>query len=151
MGSIMPVPIDLTIRDDLADLPAVSQAVDRIAAAAGMPPKALTQLQVALDEILSNVIKYAWPDGGSHQVRIIINVVEDAMEIVVVDDGRFFYPRAQAPPEPPVPGNRRRPGGLGIHLVRQLVDGFGYAHDNGCNRVTLTKRYASALSQMEKE
>jgi serine/threonine-protein kinase RsbW len=150
-GSMMPAPIDLTIRNDLADLPTVSQAVDRIAIAAGMRPNALAQFQVALDEILSNIIRYAWSDGGSHQLHITINVLDDAIEVVVVDDGQPFDPRAQAPPDLAVPGNRPRPGGLGIHLVRQLVDGFGYVRDNGCNRVTLTKRYASGLSQVETE
>jgi anti-sigma regulatory factor (Ser/Thr protein kinase) len=145
-----PEPINLTIRNDLADLPTVSQMLDSVARRAGMRAQTLMQLQVALDEILSNAINYAWPDGGSHYLRISFDVLDDAIEVVIVDDGQPFDPRAQAPPEPATPGSRPRPGGLGIHLVRQLVDEFRYARVDDCNRVTLTKRYTSALSQQGK-
>ena len=144
-------PTDLTIRNDLAELPTVSEMVDRIGAEAGMPPRALMQLQVALDEILSNVIKYAWPDGGAHALHVSVKLAEDAMEVVVIDDGRPFEPRAQAPPEPPPLGRRPRPGGVGIHMVRQLVDDFNYARVDGHNRITVTKRYASDLPQHERK
>jgi len=143
-------PINFTIRNDLADLPTVSEMLDRVAQGAGMPTRALMQLQVALDEILSNAIKYAWPDGGSHYLRISFDVHDDAMDIAIVDDGRPFDPRAQAPSDPAAPGSRPRPGGLGIHLVRQLVDGFSYTRVDNCNRVTLTKRYTSGLSEQER-
>ena len=54
----------------------VSEAMDRLAAEHGLAPKLLVQLQVALDEMVSNVIKYAWPEGGTHtlQVRIAVGV-----------------------------------------------------------------------------
>jgi serine/threonine-protein kinase RsbW len=144
------VPINLTIRNDLAELPSVSQVLDGVAQGAGMRAQALIQLHVALDEILSNAIKYAWPDGGSHCLRISFDVRDDAMEVVIVDDGRPFDPRAHAPPEPAATGSRPRPGGLGLHLARQLVDGFGYARVDDCNRVTLTKRCRSDLSEQER-
>jgi len=140
--------VDLTIRNDVAELVAVSDALDRLGEEIGFPPKALMQLQVALDEILSNVIKYAWVDAGSHQFRVRIEPRESDIDIVITDDGLPFDPRAQPPPAP-AGGRRPRPGGVGIQMVRQLVDGFDYARIDDLNCVTLTKRSTPEKSRQE--
>jgi len=141
--------VDISIRNDLAELATVTDALDRLGEQVGFPAKALMQLQVALDEILSNVIKYAWADGGPHELRIRIRARAAGIEVVITDDGLPFDPRAQPAPEP-ARGRRLRPGGVGIHLVKQLVDGFDYARDGQLNCVTLTKSNALATaSQLE--
>lgn len=140
--------VDLTIRNDVGELVAVTEALDRLGEKIGFPTKALMQLQVALDEALSNVIKYAWPDGGSHQFRVRIEQRESDIAIAISDDGLPFDPRAQPPPGP-AGGRRPRPGGVGIQMIRQLVDAFDYARIDGLNCVTLTKR--SSLDNSKKE
>jgi anti-sigma regulatory factor (Ser/Thr protein kinase) len=135
--------VDLAIRNDVAELATVTETVDRIGAEAGMPFKAVMQLQVVLDEVLSNVIKYAWPEGGSHELRVRINVRDSTVEVLVTDDGRPFDPMVQPPPELLQPGRRPQPGGVGIHMIKQLVDGFEYARVDGYNQVTLSKRYSA--------
>jgi serine/threonine-protein kinase RsbW len=99
----------------------------------------LIQLQVALDEVLSNVIKYAWTDGAPHTLRVRITAPPSGIDVVITDDGAPFDPRSQPEPEP-ARGRRLRPGGVGIHLVKQLVDRFDYARIGGMNCVTLIKR-----------
>lgn len=131
--------VDLTICNDVAELVAVTDALDRVGEDIGFPPKALMQLQVALDEVLSNVIKYAWADAGPHRFRVRIEPSQSGIAVVVADDGMPFDPRAQPPPGP-AGGRRPRPGGVGIHMVRQLVDDLDYARIDGLNCLTLTKR-----------
>lgn len=131
--------VDLTIRNEVSELSVVTAALDRLGEQIGFHAKPLMQLQVALDEILSNVIKYAWSDGEPHRFRVRIDPREFGIEVVVTDDGLAFDPRAQPPPGP-AGGRRPRPGGVGIQMVRQLVDGFDYARIGDLNRVTLTKR-----------
>jgi serine/threonine-protein kinase RsbW len=131
--------VDLSIRNDFSDLVAVTEALDQVGGEFGFAPKALIQLQVALDEILSNVIKYAWSDGAPHTLRVRIKASVPSIEVVVTDDGAPFDPRAQPEPEP-ARGRRLRPGGVGIHLIKQLVDEFDYARTGGVNCVTLIKR-----------
>lgn len=141
--------VDLSIRNDLGELVAVTEALDKLGEDTGFPAKPLMQLQVALDEVLCNVIKYAWTDGGPHHLRVRIKALAAGIEVVITDDGQPFDPRAQPAPEP-ARGRRLRPGGVGIHLVRQLVDGFDYARTDELNCVTLTKRSApDNASQLE--
>jgi len=143
-GLMAPAPqqtVRLTVRNDVAELASVTETVDRVGIDAGIPTKTVMQLQVVLDEVLSNVIKYAWPDGGDHEFVVGINVREGGIEITVTDDGRPFNPLTQAPPRPVPHGRRPVPGGVGIHMVGQLVDGFEYERLRGHNRVTLTKQY----------
>jgi anti-sigma regulatory factor (Ser/Thr protein kinase) len=134
--------VNVTIHNDVADLASVIEMVDRVGAEAGIPARAVMQLQVVLDEVLSNVIKYAWPEGGSHEFFVRLTVQDGRIEITITDDGNPFNPLAQPPPKPPPPGRRPLPGGVGIHMVRQLVDGFEYVRFDGRNQITLTKRYS---------
>ena len=147
-GNISSVPqptaqsVEIVIRNSIAELANLRDGLERIGAKLGVPGKPLMQLQVALDEVASNVIKYGWPDGGNHELRVRITGQQDRIEVEIVDDGREFDPRL-APPSEPQPAGRRQPGGLGIHLVKQLVDRLDYERVGGRNRTVMTKQYVS--------
>jgi len=134
--------VEIVIRNDLMELASLRDGLEQIGAELGIPGKPLMQLQVALDEIASNVINYGWPDGGNHELRVRITGQQDRIEVEIVDDGREFDPRL-APPSEPQKAGRRQPGGLGIHLVRQLVDRLDYERVGGRNRTVMTKQYLS--------
>jgi anti-sigma regulatory factor (Ser/Thr protein kinase) len=133
---------EIVIRNDMAELADLRDSLEQIGAELGVPGKPLMQLQVALDEIASNVIKYGWPDDGNHKLFVRITGRRGRIKIEIVDDGREFDPRDAPAPEPP-PAGRRRPGGLGIHMVKQLVDRLEYERVGGRNRTVMTKRYVS--------
>ncbi len=134
--------VDLSIRNAIGDLAIVAATIDRVGQETNMPAKALMQLQVALDEILSNIVKYAWPAGGNHEFQVHITARPDEMKVVIVDDGAAFDPRRHVPRKSPPRGVRPEPGGVGIQMTQQLIDGFDYARLDGQNRVTLIKKYA---------
>ena len=137
----MPLPqtTRVVIRNNIADLATLTTAMQRVGAEHGMPEESLFQLQVALDEIVSNVIKYAWPDGGAHEIEIHITAREDGVEVEIIDDGRTFDPRDAPKRDKPLPGRRPRPGGVGVQMTKQLVDRIGYARICSRNHTTLTK------------
>lgn len=149
--SAVPTPLSqttcLVIRNDVADLESVSRAMESIGAEHGVPQISLFQLQVAIDEIVSNVIKYAWSDGESHEIDIRITVRANGVEVEIIDDGQMFDPLAAPEPEKPLPGRRPRPGGLGVHMVKRLVDEFAYARNGERNHTLLTKRWVVAEPQ----
>jgi anti-sigma regulatory factor (Ser/Thr protein kinase) len=137
---------ELVISNDIAQLPLISEAMDRIATEHGLEDKPLAHLQVALDEMLSNVIKYGWTDREVHEIRVRITVLAEGIRIDIVDDGVAFDPRLARPPERQSSGSRPL-GGLGLHVVKQLVDSFEYARVDSCNHVTLFKKCAVRASK----
>ena len=142
--------IELTLRNNPADISVVRSALDRFGAEERIPGKVLIEMQVVLDEIVSNVIKYAWPEGGSHEFLVRLTIDETTVGVEVVDDGQAYDPRDAPVPAPVSSGRRRRPGGLGVHLIKQLVDSLEYERVDEHNRVSLRKRLVvTALPQNE--
>jgi anti-sigma regulatory factor (Ser/Thr protein kinase) len=140
MPALLPSTTELVIRNDIAQLAVLSEAMERIGVGHGIAPKPLIQLQVALDEMVSNVIKYAWPEGGSHEIRVRIAVGNGQVEVEISDDGRAFDPLHAPAPQPPPPGWRPQPGGVGVHMVKQLMERIEYVRTDGRNCLTMTKQ-----------
>lgn len=137
----MPLPQTkrIVIRNNIADLAALTTAMEHVGAEHGVPEQSLFQLQVALDEIVSNVIKYAWPEGGAHDIEIRITAREEGVEVEIIDEGRTFDPRDAPKRDKPLPGQRPRAGGVGVQMTKQLVDRIDYARIGDRNHTTLTK------------
>jgi phosphoserine phosphatase RsbU/P len=135
----LPPPTHIVIRNNMADLAALTTAMERVGAEHGMPEQSLFQLQIALDEIVSNVIKYAWPEGGAHDIELRITARDDGVEVEIIDDGRMFDPRDAPKRHKPLPGQRPQPGGVGVQMTKQLVDRVGYARIGNRNHTTLMK------------
>ena len=134
---------DLSIRNNIADLAIVRATLDRIGEDFDIPNRAVIQLQVALDEVLSNIVKYAWPGDEAHELQLRIRIQNGGIEVVIVDDGTPFDPLSHVPRAAAAPGSRPKPGGVGIQMVRKLVDIFEYTRIDGRNQVTLSKRYTA--------
>lgn len=105
---------------------------------AQVPEPALRALQVALDELLTNVIMHAEQPAGPIEVEI--EQVADALDTTITYVAREFDPTAWKPVARSTTVATARVGGLGIALVRSLMDDFRYAFDRGRNVVSLRKR-----------
>jgi serine/threonine-protein kinase RsbW len=138
----MTLAVDLVIRNDLSEIAIVRDALDRLGRDLEVPTRALMQLQVALDEIVSNVIKYSWPDGGKHEFNVRITASATSVSLDIFDDGQPFDPGQAPEPNAPLKGQRPRPGGIGIHMVRKLVDDLAYERIDGRNHTKLIKNCA---------
>ena len=88
--------------------------------------EAVLDLRLVAEEILTNVAKYGHDDDAEHWVRVRLSLVSGEVTLEFTDDGRPFDPRAAKPPDL-VPGGERPLGGLGLELVRSLVDAVEYA------------------------
>jgi len=135
-------PIALALKNDLAEITALSRIVEAMGQTHGVPAETLYAVNLALDEILTNVISYGYADQSEHQilVRLAINAGEFIAEIE--DDARPFDPLKNPPPDLEAPWREKPIGGLGIHLAKTMTDGMAYRRDNERNIVTIRKKFA---------
>ena len=134
--------LSLTLRNDRSE---ISRLVDRIEAfgvEAGLLPDVTFRLTLALDEIVSNVIRHAFDDGAQHPIEVRLDVTNGMVTATVKDDGVPFDPREAPAPALDAPLEQRQAGGLGMHLVRSTMDEIEYRRDGGRN--VLTVRTATA-------
>lgn len=116
----------------------LAASVDEFCAAHGVADDVRHDLHVALDEIVNNVVRHAAPRHPHIDVRLGID--DTNVEVTVEDDGGAFDLHDAPPPDVTLPIEQRRVGGLGIYLVRQLMDEVQYHRIEGVNRLTLRRR-----------
>ena len=105
----------------------------------GCSPKARKQLRMAMEELYVNVALYAYPEkDGWAEIR---GGVEDGTATFrLIDGGTPFDPLAKDDPDILLSGEERGIGGLGIFMVKNMVDEIEYEYRDGCNRLTLRKK-----------
>ena len=91
---------------------------------------------IALDEVLTNAISYAFPDGRRHDIEVRVEYHDGILAASVSDDGDPFNPLAQPLPDIHAPLADRKIGGLGLHLLRSMMDSVEYRRASGRNHLT---------------
>jgi anti-sigma regulatory factor (Ser/Thr protein kinase) len=97
-------------------------------------------LRLAAEEALSNVVQYAHADAGRHWIEFTVEVGNGEIRLVLRDDGRPFNPLEAPAPDLDAPIEERPRGGLGIHLLKSLVDRIDYERENDVNVLCMVKR-----------
>ena len=133
--------LQTTIRGRIGDLDAVHELVSALQRAHDLPPELVFDINVVLDELLSNIIKYGYADDAEHEVHVRLSATPAAVEIGIEDDGKAFDPLAAPAPDLTLPLSERPIGGLGLHFVRQLMDEVRYRRENDHNHMFLKKNF----------
>jgi serine/threonine-protein kinase RsbW len=116
----------LTIRNDLAELSRVNELANELLERRSAEQEVVYATNLALEEVLSNVIRHGYGDEDRHEIALVLRVGEDGVEVQVVDDGREFDPVAAPQAQVHIPLAKRQAGGLGIHLLRAFVSEIRY-------------------------
>ena len=129
--------LHLKVETKQDELDRVSTAIEDFGLQADWPMDLVFKVNLALEEVVINVMNYGH-DDGLHEIEISLFSDENALTIEIVDDGRPFDPLHDAP-RPNVTGELedRNIGGLGIHLVRKMMDDVRYRREQGKNHLTL--------------
>ena len=134
---------ELTIAPDRGAVARANAAFTAFAEANAVPAGVRRSLNVALDELLHNTIVHGFAGrqgGGGGAVTIAVELLPDRLMVTLTDDGQPFNPLVTAAPDTARSVEERPVGGLGIHLVRQLMDEVDYHRRGGRNVVVLVKR-----------
>ncbi len=127
-------------RDELA---AITDAVEDLGRRERWPDALLFRVNLALEELGLNIMDYGY-DGGPCDIDIVLTSDDDAVTIEIIDGGPPFDPLHDAPtPDLDASIEDRRIGGLGVYLVRTLMDDLRYRREHGKNHLTLVTHRAS--------
>lgn len=120
----------------------VNAALAGFAETYALPDAVRRSLNVALDELLANELSHGMVgrDASSVTVEVEIELDQERLTVTLTDDGPPFDPFRQAAPETMLSVDERPIGGLGIHLVRELMDEVSYQRRDGYNVVVLVKQ-----------
>jgi len=139
--------VKLTVKNRIEDLLRVNSIFESFATQHDIGGKLRYHLLVSIEEILTNIIKYGFDEQGVHPIHITFRNDSGAIEMEFEDRGREFNPLEVGEPDLDTPIEDRQLGGLGIHLVKNMVDVAQYRRVGDRNILLLRKtRQAAAPS-----
>lgn len=133
----MSLHLERNLRNDLRELPALASEVGAQLLAAGVEEPLRYAVDLALEELLSNTIRYGYEDGDEHRIRIEVALSDEELRVTIADDARPFDPTKA--PEPPRPASLADTplGGRGILMVRRMIADMRYRRDECGNTLAL--------------
>lgn len=132
--------IRIVLSNNLSEIAKLRGELENFGQKCSLSPKTLFELNLILEELLANVISYAYGDNQRHEIVVQADLRNGELVIRVEDDGRAFNPLQSPPPDLERPLEQRRVGGLGLHLVRELTDSIEYDRKDGKNLLVVKKR-----------
>jgi len=127
-----------TLRDGASGLSVLLDTLEEELANRGVPMAAVGSVLIAADEVISNALSH----GGGPSVEVAGKVEGGQVTIRIIDDGVAFDPLAAAAPDTKLELEDREIGGLGIHLVRKMMDHVAYERRGKHNRLLFSKSFA---------
>jgi serine phosphatase RsbU (regulator of sigma subunit)/anti-sigma regulatory factor (Ser/Thr protein kinase) len=131
--------LEIKLNNKLSELERFNQTLTEFGQQHGLGPKVMHDLNLVLEEILTNIISYGYTDNREHEIRVNLSAQPGEVTAEVQDDGQPFNPLEAAEPNTTKPLEERTIGGLGIHLVRKLMDGVEYQRREGKNLLVMKK------------
>ena len=129
----------LTLKNDVREVAALSNFQKSFYEKMNLEKSLARQLRLAVEEAVVNVIEYAYPAGTEGSVDITMMSDGHWLKVVIDDSGVAFDPTVEKKADTTLSVEERRIGGLGIHLVRELMDSINYERVNGHNILTMKK------------
>ena len=130
----------LVLPNDIETIPQLNEFIDSVAEEVGLEMSLTMSLNLALEEAVVNVMEYAYPEGQKGNVEIEVTADQQWMTFVIMDTGIAFDPTTKEDADTTLSAEERPIGGLGIFLVRQLMDVIDYKRKDNKNVLTLRKK-----------
>lgn len=132
--------MELVFANRREERPRVVEALQRFARAEHLAPSVVQAADLALEEHLTNVLSYAYTDAEAHQLVLRLEVRQGEFVMEIADDGKPFNPLDRPAVDTSIPLEHRPIGGLGIHLLRNVMDEVRYQRTGNQNVLRLKKR-----------
>jgi anti-sigma regulatory factor (Ser/Thr protein kinase) len=129
--------ISFSITNDLAEIPRLNDVVSVFLARVWLPAKAANVIDLAIEELVTRIIKHGFDDSDTHQIHVNLSAGEDCLAIAIEDEGRSFNPLEVPEHDADVPREGREAGKSGLDLIRKVAECVEHRCVDGKNRVEI--------------
>lgn len=129
----------LIINNDINEISRLAPFIDEVSDTYGIAPDVSFKINLALDEALANSINYAYPDGTTGTITLEVETDADDLVLRIIDEGTPFDPTLEGDVDTTLSAEERPIGGLGIFLIKQMMDSVDYEYADNKNILTLRK------------
>ena len=130
---------NFVIENRIEELSSLAEQIDNLSEEWAISPALTMNINLVIEEALSNIIFYAFTDNDKHEIRISVSLTTNKLTIKITDNGISFNPLGQQQPDISLPAEERPVGGLGIFLISQIMDEMNYIRKGNQNILTLNK------------
>jgi serine/threonine-protein kinase RsbW len=134
----IPYETDLFLNGSLSELDRLTEEVGRFCAAHSLNEDAVFDLNLVLEELFVNSVRHGGCEGVANAARVRMRFT-GGVEVEYTDRGRPFDPTEAPEPDIHAPLEQRRPGGMGIHLVRSIMRDLQYSREHEENRIVMRR------------
>ena len=127
--------VGITVEPSMETVPQVADFMEAEMEKLEVSPKISMKLMIAIDEIYSNIVRYS----GATEATVSIEKIDDTLKLYFKDNGTPYNPLEAKDPDVTASAEDRNIGGLGIFMVKKMLDNVEYEYTNNCNKLTLTK------------
>ncbi|MBU0561686.1 MAG: ATP-binding protein [Bacteroidetes bacterium] len=131
----------IEINNDLCELTHVADFIKNVSAKKNIPESVIFDINLAVDEAVTNVISYGFKDELEHKIFLTLHVEENKIKITLEDDGVEFNPLLSNEPDLEKNVKEKPIGGLGIYFIKAKMDKVNYERNNNINSLILEKFY----------
>jgi serine/threonine-protein kinase RsbW len=129
----------LNVKNQLGELVLIEAFLSELAVEWDLSGPVVFSINLALEEAMSNIINYGYDDDGQHLIELRFTKTGDELGIEIIDDGHEYDPTQRNDPDVTLPVEERPVGGLGIMLIKKLMDNVVYQRIENKNHLTFTK------------
>jgi anti-sigma regulatory factor (Ser/Thr protein kinase) len=134
--------LTIGVTNTFGDIPHANKRISAFCLEHNVPAKLLNCFSLSLDEVLTNILTHSIGDKGDREIAVRIDIGGGFLSATVSDDGKPFDPLSLPEPDIHAPVEERKVGGLGIHLLRKLMDTVEYRRTNEHNELSFGIRVA---------
>lgn len=132
--------LSLEVTNDLAELEKLNRHIENFCEIHGIENRNAFELNLAIDEVFSNIVSHGFKDHEIHLIKIELKIINREVTVRIEDDGVPFDPTAAPKSDLNCPVENRKIGGIGLHLINQLMDQVIYKRQKGKNILFLIKQ-----------
>lgn len=133
----------LELQNKLEELQTISIFLEELFESWNLGAASLMSINLVLEEAFTNIVNYAYEDTLAHNIIMSFEYKNSVLTIEITDDGKAYDPTSLAEPDINIPAEERKIGGLGIFLMRRIMDEVTYRYQEKKNILTLKKNIAS--------